>query len=92
MDVGTERKTRKRFLDIASAAYQAGYSSRHFRRIVEEDRIPVMRIGGKFFILGADFEQWKTTRGEARLQQALDQIDKWVYENQQHASLDAQPE
>ena len=92
MNVDTERKTRKRLLDIASAAYQAGYSSRNFRRIVDEDRIPVMRIGTKFFILSTDFEEWKTTRGEARLQQALDQIDKWIHENHQYASLEAQPE
>ena len=41
-----QRKTQKQFLDIPSAAFQAGYSSRHFRRIIEEDKIPVMQIGG----------------------------------------------
>ena len=62
-----ERKTQRRFWDIPSAAVQAGFSSRHFRRIIEEDRIPVMQIGRKFFIVGRDFEAWQVTRGQARL-------------------------
>jgi hypothetical protein len=62
-----QRKTQKNFLDIPSAAYQAGYSPRHFRRIIEEDRIPVMQIGRKYFIVTRDLEAWKSIRGEARL-------------------------
>ena len=92
MNVDGERKTRKRLLDIPSAAYQAGYSSRHFRRIMDEDRIPVVRIGRKFFIVSSDFEKWQETRGETRLQQALDQIDKWVNESHYYAALHAQAE
>jgi len=92
MNVDSERKTRRKFLDIPSAAQQAGYSSRHFRRIMEEDRIPVMRIGRKFFIVSSDFEKWQETRGETRLQQALDQIDKWVTESHHYAALHAQAE
>ena len=76
-----QRKTRRNFLDIPSAAFQAGYSPRHFRRIIEEDRIPVMQIGRKFFIVTRDLEAWKSTRGEARLQQAIQQVDGWIKQN-----------
>jgi hypothetical protein len=50
----------KQFWDIPSLALRAGFSVRHFRRIIEEDRIPVLRIGRKFFILTSDFEKWKS--------------------------------
>jgi hypothetical protein len=73
-----QRKTQKQFLDIPSAAYQAGYSSRHFRRIIEEDRIPVMQIGRKLFIVAQDLENWMATRGEQRFQQAVQQLDLWI--------------
>ena len=73
-----QRKTQRNFLDIPSAAFQAGYSPRHFRRIIEEDRIPVMQIGRKFFIVARDLEAWKSTRGEARLDQAIQQLDGWM--------------
>ena len=53
-----QRKTQRNFLDISSAAFEAGYSPRHFRRIIEEDRIPVLQIGRKFFILSRDLEAW----------------------------------
>lgn len=52
------------FIDIPEAASQAGFSVRHFRRIVEEDKIPVMRVGRKMFILVKDLEQWKITHGK----------------------------
>jgi hypothetical protein len=66
-----ERKTERRFWDIPSAANQAGYSSRHFRRIIEEQGIPVMRIGRKFFILGRDLENWRSTQGESKATEAV---------------------
>jgi hypothetical protein len=50
------------FLDIPTAAGMAGFSLRHFRRIIEEDRIPIVQIGRKFFILGRDFTTWESTR------------------------------
>src|SRR5436190_15149691 len=81
-----QRKTQKHFLDIPSAAYQAGYSSRHFRRIIEEDRIPVMQIGRKYFIIARDLEAWKSTRGEARLQQAIQQLDGWIKQSVQNSA------
>jgi hypothetical protein len=37
----------------------AGFSLRHFRRIIEEDQIPIVQIGRKFFILGRDFSTWQ---------------------------------
>ena len=73
-----QNKASKKFLDITSAAYQAGYSPRHFRRIIEEDRIPVLQIGRKFFILSRDLESWISTKGEMRFQQALQQLDRWI--------------
>ena len=52
----------KMFLDIPTAAELAGFSIRHFRRIIEEDRIPIVQIGRKFFILGRDFTTWESTK------------------------------
>ena len=74
----SQRKSQRQFLDIPSAAYQAGFSSRHFRKIIEEDRIPLTEIQGKYFIVASDLEQWKATRGEARLEAALQQLDGWI--------------
>ena len=59
----TEGITVKRtFLDIPNAAELAGFSVRHFRRIIEDERIRIVQIGRKFFILGADFERWLATK------------------------------
>jgi len=58
--VGTTSK--KMFLDIPNAAGLAGFSVRHFRRIIEEERIRIVQIGRKFFIMGADFERWQASR------------------------------
>jgi hypothetical protein len=59
----TEGITVKRtFLDIPNAAALAGFSVRHFRRIIEEERIRIVQIGRKFFILGADFERWHSAK------------------------------
>jgi hypothetical protein len=52
----------KMFLDIPTAADLAGFSIRHFRRIIEEDRIPIIQIGRKFFILGRDFLNWESNK------------------------------
>ena len=56
----------KMFLDIPTAAEMAGFSIRHFRRIIEEDGIPIVQIGRKFFILGRDFATWESTKREKR--------------------------
>src|SRR5437870_11865968 len=71
-----QRKTRKRLIDIPSAAFQAGYSPRHFRRIIEEDHIPVMQIGEKYFVTETDLATWKSTYGAARLEECLKQVDR----------------
>ncbi|OGE91709.1 MAG: hypothetical protein A3F44_01565 [Candidatus Doudnabacteria bacterium RIFCSPHIGHO2_12_FULL_47_25] len=55
-----ERK--KQFLDIPTAAELAGFSIRHFRRIMDDDKIPIMQIGHKFFILGRDFNNWEASK------------------------------
>ena len=52
----------KMFLDIPTAAELAGFSIRHFRRIIEEDNIPIVQIGRKFFILGRDFSSWESSK------------------------------
>ena len=75
-----QRKTQRNFLDIPTAAYEAGYTLRHFRRIIEEDHIPVMQTGGKLVIVASDFEAWKSTKGEARFEQTIQQLDRWVKE------------
>lgn len=62
----TGYRENKMFLDIPTAAELAGFSIRHFRRIIEEDRIPIMRIGRKFFILGSDFRYWKSSNRQKR--------------------------
>ena len=54
------------FLDIPTAAEMAGFSIRHFRRIIEEDRIPIVQIGRKFFILGRDFQSWASLKRDKR--------------------------
>jgi len=53
---------KRTFLDIPNAAELAGFSVRHFRRIIEEERIRIVQIGRKFFILGADFERWQQAK------------------------------
>ena len=64
--ISTTQPRTKMFLDIPTAAEMAGFSIRHFRRIIEEDGIPIVQIGRKFFILGRDFASWETTKREKR--------------------------
>jgi excisionase family DNA binding protein len=54
---------KKMFLDIPNAAEIAGFSVRHFRRIIDEERIRIVQIGRKFFIMGEDFERWLASNG-----------------------------
>ena len=58
----TAQPRTKMFLDIPTAAEMAGFSIRHFRRIIEEDNIPIVQIGRKFFILGRDFSSWESSK------------------------------
>jgi hypothetical protein len=71
----------KMFLDIPTAAEMAGFSIRHFRRIIEEDRIPVLKIGPKDFITASALTSWNSTHGEARLEQCIKQLDGWLQED-----------
>jgi len=54
--------TKRTFLDIPNAAGLAGFSVRHFRRIIEDERIRIVQIGRKFFILGSDFDRWQAAK------------------------------
>ncbi|HEY2385068.1 MAG TPA: hypothetical protein VGK48_28160 [Terriglobia bacterium] len=75
-----QHKTQNHLLDIPSAAFQAGYSTRHFRRIIEEDRIPVVRIGQRDFITANALEAWNETHGEFRLDECIKQVDRLLQE------------
>ena len=89
MGVNTlQKKTQKNVLDITSAAYEAGYNPRLFRKIIEEDEIPMLQIGQKFFILTKDLEEWKETKGEARFNHMLQQLDGWL---EKSAKVSAEP-
>lgn len=76
-----QRKTQTTLLDIPNAAYQAGYTTRHFRRIIEEDRIPVVRIGRKDFVTSSALAMWNSVHGEARLEACIKQLDGWLQED-----------
>jgi hypothetical protein len=56
-------KTRKLFWSIPNAARRIGYSSRHFRRIIEQHHIPIIQIKGKFFILADELDKWESMHG-----------------------------
>jgi hypothetical protein len=73
-----QKKAQRKLLDIPTAAYEAGYTLRHFRTIIREDSIPVSEIGGKLFIETEVFEAWKETKGEFRFQQTIQQLDRWL--------------
>jgi len=89
MSVNTlQRKAQKNVLDLTSAAFEAGYSTRHFRKIIEEDQIPLLQVGRKFFILARDLEAWKETKGEARFDHMLQQLDGWL---EKSAKVSAEP-
>lgn len=60
--VDTISQKPRMFMDIPTAAGMAGFSLRHFRRIIEEDAIPIVQIGRKFFILGRDFSSWESSK------------------------------
>lgn len=62
-----ERRAKtKMFMTVPNAAAQAGFSLRHFRRLITDDHIPVVQIGRKFFILGRDFDSWEIKREAKR--------------------------
>ncbi len=62
IDVQSSPKPYKMFMDIPTAAGLAGFSVKHFRRIIEDDQIPIVQINRKFFILGRDFATWEADK------------------------------
>ncbi|HEX4999599.1 MAG TPA: helix-turn-helix domain-containing protein [Terriglobia bacterium] len=62
MKTVNQTETKRMFLDIPNAAQLAGFSVRHFRRIIEDEQIRVVQIGRKFFILGSDFGEWQARK------------------------------
>ena len=54
------------FLDVSTAARLAGFSIRHFRRIIEEDDIPIMQVGRKYFIVASNFQAWQVGHSQKR--------------------------
>lgn len=54
------------FIDFVDAAKIAGYSTRHFRRFVDDGEIKYTQIGRKFWVLTADLDQWLATHGAKR--------------------------
>src|SRR5262249_7995520 len=53
---------KRTFLDIPNAAELAGFSVRHFRRIIEEEQIRIFQIGRMFFIWGGVLQVWKKSK------------------------------
>ena len=49
---------RRQLLDIAAVAEQLGTSVRHIRRLVQERRIPVVRVGRLIRFDPVDIDAW----------------------------------
>ena len=50
-------------LDVAEAANRLGCSERFIRRLIQERRIPFVKLGGtKVRFLDADLEEWVTSQ------------------------------
>jgi excisionase family DNA binding protein len=47
---------------IETAARMSGLSVRHFRRLIDEDGLRVIRIGRRLFIVSADLSHWAKSR------------------------------
>lgn len=47
--------TTRPLISIVSGAKQANFSVRHFRRLVEDAKLPIIQLGHKFFLRGPDF-------------------------------------
>jgi len=61
----TATQARRRCFGHSTAAELAGFSIRHFRRIIEEDRIPIVQIGPEIFHSGRIFH-WNPARDKGR--------------------------
>lgn len=57
---------KRQFLDMTNAADSAGFSLRHFRRIIKDEGIRRIKIGRRFFVVGSDLQRWKAERAVPR--------------------------
>jgi len=64
-------KTERRLLSIVEAAQLAGYSARHFQRIILRNEIRYCTISGKWFVVLADLTAWMQAK-PARKSPAVD--------------------
>jgi hypothetical protein len=62
MNQNDTRVDRKTFLEMPNAAASAGFSLRHFRRIIKDTGIRRVKIGRRFFVIGEDLQRWKSER------------------------------
>lgn len=68
-DTANER-SRGIWMDLQTAAEEMGISLRQFRRIAEEENLPIIQINRKLFILRKNFEEW-----QRRLRPQCGQLD-----------------
>lgn len=55
----TKSNADRRLVDVASAAYRLGCSERFIRRLVQDRRIPFVKLGGtKVRFLVCDLDEW----------------------------------
>jgi hypothetical protein len=64
--VNSRPVTDRVFVGMEHGAAVSGFSLRHFRRLIAEDRVPIQPIGKgkrkKFFIVARDFNAWLERR------------------------------
>ena len=70
MDSNKAAVVGRQFLNMVNAANSAGFSLRHFRRIIKDKHIRRIKIGRRFFVIGADLQRWKAEKNLA-----VDQLD-----------------
>ena len=66
MNQNETRADQKTFLEMPNAAAAAGFSLRHFRRIIRDAGIRRVKIGRRFFVIGEDLQRWKNERAAAQ--------------------------
>lgn len=66
MQAGRVSKPKVKFMGVAEAAAQAGYSVRQFRRIITEDSVPVLMFDRKGFVMTKDLMAWIAHKPQGR--------------------------
>jgi hypothetical protein len=61
--------SQKMFLEMSAAAAAAGFSLRHFRRILQHTGIRRIKIGRRFFVIVEDLQRWKDAQRSSRIGQ-----------------------